>query len=236
MSMNSVFSGKPSKETLEYLQKRRSCPLKMMGDKGPDEDEIGTILRIAARVPDHGKLFPWYFIVFTRENRKKAGALLREAWLTDNPDAAPAKLELEAARFMRAPVVIAVVSRIKRGKHPQWEQILSAGAVCQNLCLAANSMGYGTNWLTEWYAYSDHFKTAMGLDAQDHFAGFIYIGETREEPDDRPRPDINDITTYWDGAAPHAKGAAYDHGDQNFPRARFAFVTNDGDTDEDVSG
>lgn len=218
--MNSVFSGKSCKKTLAYLQKRRSCPLKMMGDQGPDKDEINDIIKAGSRVPDHGKLFPWYFIVFEGENRRKAGELLREAWLTDNPDAAPAKLDLEAGRFMRAPVVIAVVSRIKRGKHPQWEQILSSGAVCQNLCLAANAMGYGTNWLTEWYSYSDHFKKAIGLDAQDHCAGFIYIGETREEPEDRPRPDINEITSFWDGEAPLNKGAVYDK-DMDFPATGF---------------
>lgn len=227
MSTNSIFSGKPCKKTHAYLQKRRSCPLKMMGNQGPNKNEINSMIEAASRVPDHGKLCPWYFIVFTDENRQKAGALLQEAWLADNPDALPAKLELEAGRFMRAPVVIAVISRIKRGKHPQWEQILSAGAVCQNLCLAANAMGYGTNWLTEWYAYSDHFKSAMGLDAQDHFAGFVYIGNVTEQPEDRPRPDINKITTFWGGEVPLNKGTQYDYGDQNFPRACFTFVEND---------
>lgn len=207
MSTNSVFSGKSCKKTRAYLQNRRSCPLKMMGDQGPDKDEINGMIEIASRVPDHGKLCPWHFIVFAGEARQQAGALLREAWLAENPDAAPAKLDLEAGRFMRAPVVIAVVSRIKRGKHPQWEQILSAGAACQNLCLAANTMGYGTNWLTEWYGYSDHFKAAMGLGAQDNFAGFIYIGSVAAQPEDRPRPDINEITTFWDGETPLNKNA-----------------------------
>lgn len=201
MSMNSVFSGKSCKKTRTYLQQRRSCPLKMMGDQGPDKDEINSMIETASRVPDHGKLCPWHFIVFEGEARRKAGALLRKAWLADNPDAPAAKLDLEAGRFMRAPVVIAVVSRIKPSKHPQWEQILSAGAACQNLCLAANTMGYGTNWLTEWYSYSDHFKAAMGLNEQDNFAGFIYIGSVAAQPEDRPRPAINEIATFWSGSA-----------------------------------
>ncbi|HPQ51347.1 MAG TPA: nitroreductase family protein, partial [Alphaproteobacteria bacterium] len=115
----------------------------------------------------------------------------------ENPDTVPAKLDLEAERFLRAPLVIAVVSRIREGKHPQWEQFLSSGAACYNLCLAANAMGYGSNWLTEWYSYSPIFKKLMGLDQQDHFAGFIYIGTTTEQNEERERPDLKKIVTYW---------------------------------------
>lgn len=222
MNANSIFTGKKCLRTLEYIQKRRSCSLKMMGDSGPAADEIKTMIAAASRTPDHGRMFPWYFIVLTGDARKKAGDLLAEAWKADNPDAPDEKLALESEKFMRAPVIIMVVSRIKRGKHPQWEQILSAGAACQNLCLTANAMGYGTNWLTEWYSYSAPFKEAMGLDEADNIAGVIYIGEALETSEERARPEIAEITTFWDGAGTTLhKGAVYDKENMDYPTAGF---------------
>ena len=139
---------------LDFFKNRRSTKITAFTNHGPTPEELHDILTVATRVPDHGKYCPWYFIVFAGDARRNAGALLRAAYASENPDAASAKLDLESERFMRAPVVVAVVSKIKEGKNPQWEQILSSGAVCYNLCLAANAYGYGTNWLTEWYAYS----------------------------------------------------------------------------------
>lgn len=227
MSGNSIFSGKKCAHTLKYLQKRRSCPLKLMGGKGPDKAEIETMIGAASRTPDHGRLFPWYFVVLSGDARGKAGTLLAATWKEDNPDAPAEKLQLEAGKFMRAPVVILVVSRIKRGKHPIWEQILSAGAVCQNLSLAANAMGYGANWLTEWYSYSAPFKTAMGLDEYDHIAGVIYIGDALESPEERDRPDIAEIMTFWDGTGTKLrKGEIYDKDNMDYPDLKFDIMTN----------
>lgn len=217
MNTNLGFTGKKCEKVMEYLHKRRSCPLKMIIAPGPDRAETEQILSAAARTPDHGKLFPWYFMVFNGDARAQAGALLRKAWLMENPDATPAKLDLEANRFMRAPLVIAVISRIKRGKHPQWEQMLSAGAVCQNLCLAANAMGYGTNWLTEWYSYNDMFCDALGLDEHDRVAGFIYIGTKTDTPDERDRPDIHEITNFWQSGLKPRKGELYDRENMDYP-------------------
>lgn len=132
-----------------FLLTRRSTKVAALVKPAPSKEDIDTILKIASRVPDHGKYAPWYFLVFEGDSRLEAGKLLRTAYRAENPDIAEAKLDLEAERLLRAPLVIAVVSRIKAGKHAQWEQILSAGAVCMNVCLAANSLGYGSNWLTD---------------------------------------------------------------------------------------
>ncbi len=225
MSTNFIFTEKKCANTLEFLEKRRSCSLKMMGNPGPSVQETQKILTVASRTPDHGRLFPWYFMVFEGDAREKIGTILRDAWLTEDPEAANAKLDLEAERFMRAPLIIAVISRIKRGKHPQWEQILSAGAVCQNLCLAANAMGYGTNWLTEWYSYNDTFREKLGLDEHDHFAGFIYIGTQTATPEERDRPDISEITTYWEDGVKPRKGEIYDHANMDYPKVGFKATT-----------
>lgn len=207
-------------ELTNFLSKRRSTKLAHLAEPGPSRDQIETILKIASRVPDHGKYAPWYFMVFEGDARQKAGQRLRTAYAAENPDTPDTKLDLEAERFLRAPLVIAVVSRIKPGKHAQWEQILSAGAACMNLCLAANSLGYGSNWLTEWYAYSEHFKASLGLDSRDNIAGFIYIGTPTATNEERERPDLDKIVTHWTGKAPQ-KGDEYGMPEKGMPKTGF---------------
>ncbi len=199
-----------SPELITFLKTRRSSKIAQLTSPAPSQAEISEILTIGSRVPDHGKYHPWYFVIFEGEARRDVGEHLRSAYAAENPDTAPAKLDLEAERFLRAPLVIAVISRIREGKHPQWEQILSSGVACYNICLAANGLGYGANWLTEWYSYSPTFKKLMGLDERDHFAGFIYIGTETEKNEERERPDVSQITTYWNKDTPSLnKGEAY---------------------------
>ena len=208
--------------TIGFLKNRRSSKITTLTTPAPSAEQLAEILTIAARVPDHGKYHPWYFIVFEGDARAEVGAHLRTAYAAENPDTAPAKLDLEGERFLRAPMVIAVVSRIREGKNSEWEQILSAGAACYNLCLAANAMGYGTNWLTEWYAYSPTFKNLMGLDKQDRFAGFIYVGTASEKQEDRERPDLTKIVTHWSEKSPALnKGEGYGQVGKGFPVKGF---------------
>ncbi len=203
------------------LQTRRSTSLKLMAFPGPDEAQIQQILGAATRVPDHNKLVPWWFVVFTGEKRAAFGEVLKRAYLQEDPEATPAKLALEAERLLRAPVVIAVISRMKEGKAPLWEQILSAGAACYNLCLAANALGFGTNWLTEWYSFNPVVKEALGMDARDNVAGFIYIGTQTEKPEERERPALSNIVNEWsDGYAPR-KGDQYEKAGMGLPKAGF---------------
>lgn len=206
---------------IENLLTRRSTPLKNMGTNGPNKEQIETILRAASRVPDHNKLAPWWFVVFEGKTREKFGEVLKEAYLLEDAEAAPAKLELESERLLRAPVVVAVISRIKEGKAPQWEQLLSAGACCYNLCLAANALGFGTNWLSEWYSFNPLVHKALGMDERDNIAGFIYIGEQTDKPDERERPALSDIMNEWsDNFKPH-KGDHYGREGVGLPKAGF---------------
>lgn len=209
-------------DIIQTLQTRRSTKLTAMAAPGPSRAQIETILKVASRVPDHGKYAPWYFVVLEGDARAQAGQLLREAYAAENPDTAEAKLDLESERFLRAPVVIAVVSRIKDGKHPQWEQALSAGAACMNLCIAANAMGFGTNWLTEWYAFSPYFKQAFGLDGRDNFAGFIYLGTPTSANEERERPELENIVTYWQPGTPLQKGDQYGKQGDGLPKPGFS--------------
>jgi nitroreductase len=206
---------------LQVLQTRRSTPFKNLGPEGPNKGEIEQILTAASRVPDHNRLAPWWFVTFEGESRKSFGEVLKKAYLLEDPNAAEAKLELESERLMRAPVVIAVISRMKEGKAPLWEQILSAGAACYNLCLAANALGYGTNWVTEWLAFNPQVKDALGMDDRDNIAGFIYIGKQIEKPEERERPVLTDISNAWNDNFKPDKGDHYGKGGAGLPDAGF---------------
>lgn len=217
------ITGKPSPEVLEYLQARRSAKVDDLAAPGPSPKELETILKCAMRTPDHGKMFPWYFIVFEGQGREAAGDILADAYRKANPDAREDKVEVERRRLMRAPVVVAVVSRIRKGKNPVWEQVMSAGAVCLNLSLAAHASGYGVSWLTEWFAYDEHVKSGLGLDARDHIAGFLYIGTYAGTAEERDRPDMNLLVNHFTPGRPLEKGDAYDQVKFDFPKAGFDF-------------
>ncbi len=195
--MTKLYAGKPDPAVYDYLMRRRSA--KKLATPGPDDSQIERILTAAARVPDHGKLAPWRFIVLKGDARQEAGEILKKAWILREPDATPARLALEAERFTKSPVVIGVVSVIREGKIPEWEQILSAGASCMNLCLAANALGFASNWLTGWPAYDETVRRELGLSQNERIAGFIHLGTAAEQPEERDRPDITSMTTYWNG-------------------------------------
>jgi nitroreductase len=185
--------------TLDLLLRRRSVSANSLGEPGPSEAELKLILTAAARVPDHKKLVPWRFIVFQGEARAAFGAVLAATCYVEEKDVGQFRLETEAKRFLRAPVVIAVVSRVvENPAAPEWEQILSAGAACQNIVIAAASLGFGVQWITEWYAYSKGVRAALKLAANERAAGFIYVGTAKEKPDERERPALADIVTAWE--------------------------------------
>ncbi len=178
-----------SEDTITLLTRRRSATAVTMAEPGPSPAQRDQLLRIGARVPDHGKLSPWRFIVFEGAARAEFGDFLGETFAAANPDATDAQVRFEADRLTRAPLVVAVISRVlEKHKVPEWEQILSSGAVCQNILIAASAMGFGAQWLTEWYAFDPEIKNRLGLRSGERIAGFIYIGSVTEEPIERARP------------------------------------------------
>jgi len=181
---------------LELLTTRRSFKAMELSGPGPSAAQIDTLLTVAARVPDHGKLAPWRFIVFEGEARRAAGEAIAAAFQSRYPDAKPEHVEAERCRLLRAPLVVAVVSRA--GPHvkiPEWEQVLSAGAAAMNLVLAAHALGFAANWITEWYAYDRAVLDALGLAPHERIAGFVHIGTPPGPPEDRPRPALSEIVT-----------------------------------------
>jgi len=184
--------------TLDLLLARRSVSANSLTEPGPSAAELELILRAASRVPDHKKLVPWRFILFQGAARAELGKVLAQVCAAEEKDPGAFRLENEAKRFLRAPLVIAVISRVvKNPAAPEWEQILSAGAACQNLSVAATALGYGVQWITEWCAYSDGVRRALRLAENERVAGFVYIGTPKEKPDERERPALGEIVTSW---------------------------------------
>ena len=183
-------------DALQLLKTLRSVKPMELKEPGPSEADLDTMLTVAARVPDHGKLTPWRFLVFAGDSRMRAGELIEAAFRARQPDATADQIAFERNRLARAPLVVGVVSRA--GSHvkiPEWEQVLSAGAAAMSLVLSAHALGYAANWITEWYAYDRGVLDALGLASNERIAGFVHIGTPVKPPEDRPRPPLSDIVT-----------------------------------------
>ena len=188
-----------SQETIGLLLRRRSAKPAMLADPGPTSEQLTTILTAATRVPDHKRLEPWRFIVFEGEARAAFGRVLLKACLAEEKETPTAgRLETERMRLLRSPTVVAVISRTTPNPAaPEWEQILSCGAACFNLCLAANALGFGTCWITEWYSYSKGVHATLELADHERVAGFIYIGTAHQRQEERERPPLAAIVSRW---------------------------------------
>jgi nitroreductase len=179
---------------LDLLLSRRSGSAKAMTGPGPSKEQLAQILRAGARVPDHGKLFPWRFIVFEADGIKRFADILVDVLTQDGMN--PSQIEEWRARMLSVPVAVGVVSSARELiKIPVWEQELSAGAVCQNMLIASHALGFVANWLTEWYSYHPIVKQKIGLKPGERMAGFIYIGMPKDELQERPRPDMECIVS-----------------------------------------
>jgi nitroreductase len=188
-------------DLLHCLETRRSVKPIGLGEPGPNPDELRRLLTIASRVPDHGALVPWRFILFQGEDRQTASAQLAAVYLAQHPELSeqtignPAKI---SHLFTQAPLVVAVVSRADpNARRPEWEQVLTVGAVCMNLTVAVAALGYASVWLTGWAAYDANALAALGVQGEEKLAGFIHIGTAKERPPDRPRPVVDDLITHW---------------------------------------
>ncbi len=187
--------------TLEFLLSRRSTVARMMDGPGPDDADLRKILEAGMRVPDHGRLTPWRFIIIRGDARNAIGDVIAESYKKNNPDAIEEQIEMEQERLTRAPVVVAVLSKVNRGhKIPEWEQVLSSGAACQTMLIAAQAMGYAAQWLTEWYAYDADVKAALGADTDDAIAGYLYFGNEMADATERARPEYDSIVSEWSSA------------------------------------
>lgn len=181
---------------LDILARRRSTPAQALGLPGPSPGQVRGIIALGARSPDHGKLAPWRFVII--DPGPKAALVARLEALAarrPNPEQAAAKL----AKLAAAPATILVISRpVESPKAPEWEQVLSSGAVCAIMLLAAAGMGFGANWITDWYSYDPEAKALLGLEPGEKVAGFIHLGTPRDTPLERARPDVDSLISRLD--------------------------------------
>lgn len=192
-----MFNDLSSAATL--LATRRSGKARDMVGPGPDAEQLRQILESAIRVPDHGKLAPWRFVVVSPDQRTSLADLLTSAYVSEKPDAGRLEIEAMAQFAHQAPVlVVALSAPVEGSKIPVWEQELSVGSACMNLLTAAHAHGYVANWLTGWPAYSDQIRDAFG-NGNQRIAGFIFIGTATRNLEERPRPDYGSIVTHWQG-------------------------------------
>lgn len=185
---------------VDFLAQRSSTPISAISGHAPEGEELAALLKIAARVPDHGRLTPWRFILYRGDARQKIGEYLAERAEELEGPLPEGRREKEQTRFSRAPLVIGVISSpVAHQRIPDWEQFLSAGAVAMNLCIAANAMGYATNWISNWYADDAPARAFLGLAPNERVAGFVHIGTARNKMPERPRADMEKIVSEYSG-------------------------------------
>jgi nitroreductase len=181
---------------LSLFHTRRSGKPRAMVYPGPDGAQMDAILAAATRVPDHGKLSPWRFIIVGADQRDALAVVLTKAYRAEKPDAGRLEIEAMEAMARQAPTLIVALSCPKPGKIPLWEQQLSAGAACMQLLNAAHALGFVGGWLTGWPSYSDAVRDAFGT-AEERVAGFLYIGTANAPLEERPRPDPSAVISNW---------------------------------------
>ncbi len=191
-------------DLIDFFKTRSSTPIVGLIEPAPSAEELTEILTIASRVPDHGRLNPWRFIIYRGDARIQVGEMLTERAaqraVENNEEFSESHREKELKRFSRAPLVIGVVCS-PRDTHriPEWEQFLSSGACAMQLCNAANALGYGSNWITNWYSDDEEGKRLLGVAPHEKVAGFVHIGSPKAAAPDRPRPELQSVVSEYTG-------------------------------------
>jgi len=189
-----------SNAVIDLLLSRRSVLAKDLVEPGPSDADLETIIAAGLRVPDHGRVEPWRIQVLHKPAQLALAARCAEIFERDNPDANDALRAAERERMQRSPLLLVVTSHVdptRFAKVPAMEQLLSAGAVCQNILIAAQALGYGAQWVTGWPAYHADVRVALGHDAATDVVGFIHLGTPASPPNERPRPERAAIVSEW---------------------------------------
>lgn len=182
------------------LNQRRSTPSRLLSEPGPNAEQLDNLLTVAMRVPDHGRLAPWRFIVLSGAARHAFAALTLARFGDAHPHASEAALEKERLRFLYAPVIVAVVACVQVDhKIPQIEQLMSGGALCFNILQAAEAMGFAAQWLTGWAAYDTYVLSRLGVVEHEQLIGYLHIGTATAGLDERQRPDLASRLQRWTG-------------------------------------
>ena len=189
--------GKAVKEVLNFFKNRRSVSVNFISEPGPNKDQLTEILKMGVRCPDHGRLEPWRILVISEENAKMKIVSAMDK-IGRKRDMDTDKLEKSKSRFLKSPVILAVIASPKEGRIPIEEQILSAGALCMCILNAALANGWGANWLTGWMANDKELgRLAFNTSKNEFVAGYLYVGSFDESSTDRPRPQLEKKISYF---------------------------------------
>jgi len=186
----------PNPQTIALLQNRRSVKAKAMIEPGPDSAQVQEILKAAIRVPDHGKLGPWRFIVLQGKDREKLGKLITQGLKSEGETSLKVCEKMSAYATQGPTLIIAISSPVEHKSIPYFEQLLSMGAACQNLLIASHALGFVGHWLSGWAATSPTVHTGLGLKSHEKIAGFIFLGTQDKEPSERPRAEYDDVVQW----------------------------------------
>jgi len=184
--------------TIDLLLTRRSVLAKNLGEPGPNQKELQSILLAALRIPDHGRSEPWNIQILKRKAQRALGDFCAKLFHMENPDSTAMHIEVERERPQRSPTLLVVTMRPneqKLAKIPKVEQLLSTGAMCQNILVATQALGYNAQWVTAWPAYHSRVLDFLGHDDKTLVAGFIHIGTALVAPNERPRPNLDEIVS-----------------------------------------
>lgn len=185
-------------EAVAALLSRRSVKTRDMTGPGPDAAALDTILAAGRRVPDHGKLAPWRFLVFTGEARAALGEAIAAAYLAEESAPSPAVARQLAGLPLEAPVLVVLVSAPSDARPiPLWEQQLSAGSAGMAMLTAAHMLGHVGQWITGWPAYSKSVHRVLGLAEKDRIAGLLFFGDADRTPSERPRPEADEVVRHF---------------------------------------
>ena len=190
------------KTPIELITTRRSVVAANMTDPGPNDEDLDTIIAAGVRVPDHGRVGPWRIQVIRKEAQAKLGELYGKLFKEDNPDAPDDLVDFNRQRPSRSPILLAITFHPDPERYvkvPNSEQILSCGALCQNILNGAHALGYVAQWITEWPAYHAEVKKALGHDPATEIVGFIHIGSATEAPQERKRVGAESVVSEWTG-------------------------------------
>lgn len=195
--MADVPFNSPNLATYDLLMSRRSVKTRDMKDPGPDRIDVEKILRAAVRVPDHGKLAPWRFIVLDGPARERLGDTICDALITEQETSEKIAEKMKGYATQSPILIVAIHSPKDHPAIPEWEQQLSIGAACQNMLVAATALGYACQWLTGWASYSPSVREALKMSERERIAGFLFFGDHGDrQPSERPRPTLEDLVTW----------------------------------------
>jgi nitroreductase len=187
---------------VDFLRNRRSVVAANLAEPGPNEDELNTIIEIGLRVPDHSRCGPWRIQIIRKEGQAKLGELYGDLFAKEDEEPTEEKISYWRQRPQSAPILLAITcypNMEKMHKIPLWEQILSGGAMCQNILNASHAMGYSAQWLSEWPAYHNDVKNFLGHKEDIEIYGFMFIGTAIEPPKERKRIGAEDVVSEWRG-------------------------------------